>query len=373
MHKNNKSNDQKIGILTYHFAYNCGAMLQAYALQKALSEKCDCEIIDYAPDYHTRQYVPKIRYYINSNNKKLITVIKCIPIGIYSYFKDNCHIRKHNYERFKQFIKKSKKITTVDQLKKITDSYDKILVGSDQIWKNTALTHSEYFLDLNQPAIKKYSYAASAGDCFAIEDIPVVKGFLSSFKHISVREKALADQLNEYGISCRVDVDPTLLLKKEDYTKLEKRVKIKGKFIFVYLCKDDRALSVIKHLSERLGAEVIFGPSTDFKSDIDFKYRFCDYFGPQEFLYCIHHASFVVTSSFHCTVFSILYNTPFVVFDKVGKFERIKDLLELTKLESHRFVSLNDMDFNSNYENAQSIIYSYAKSSYEYLNKIVCD
>lgn len=370
MHKNSKSVNQKIGILTYHFPYNCGAMLQAYALQKALGEKCDCEIIDYAPDYHTKAFVPKIRNYIHPDNtKNPLNIIK----GIYGYYKDNCHLIKHNNEQFQKKLKKSKRIKTEEALKAVEKNYDKIIVGSDQIWRKFKNYHFEYFLNFDEENPKKYSYAASTGSCFEPEDMPIVKNLLSDFRFVSVREKALADQLSKYGIPCRVDIDPTLLLKKEDYTKLEKCVKTNGRFIFVYLCRDDRALNVIKYLSEKFEAEVIFGPFTGFKADIDFKYRFCDYFGPQEFLYCIHHASFVVTSSFHCTVFSILYNTPFVVLDKIGKFERIKNLLGFTKLESHRFVSLDSIDFNSNYENARNTISSLAQTSYNYLEEIVDD
>lgn len=374
MYKRSKKSDQKIGILTYHFPYNCGAMLQAYALQKALNKKCNCEIINYAPDYHTKAFVPRIKNYIQFHGQKNpLKIIKTILYGIYGYFNDNCHLIKHNYEKFQKYIPRSKKLTTEEELKKAKNNYDKIIVGSDQIWRKNQNYNLEYFLNYDKASPKKYSYAASAGSCFPPEDMQKIRSLLDDFVYVSVREESLAHQLNEYNIPCRVDIDPTFLLKKEDYIKLEKKVKTGGKFIFVYLCRDERVLDVLKELSEKLNAEVIFGPFVSFQRKIDFKYKFCDYFGPQEFLYCVHHASLVITSSFHCTVFSILYDTPFLVFDRIGKFERIKNILELTRLENHIFKSPDSIDFNSDYENAKKVISSYVQSSYDYLDKIVCD
>ena len=375
MRKYCKKSPQKIGILTFHFAYNCGAMLQAYALQKALGEKCSCEIINYAPEYHTKVYIPKIKSYIRINNKRNpLKAIREILVGIYSYFKEKNHLRKCNFERFCKRIPQSRKITTVEELQKALPNYDKVIVGSDQIWRRYSEGYRlEYFLDFPNCNSKKYSYAASAGSCFPQEDILLIKNYLQDFQRISVREKVLEDQLRANGVSCRTDVDPTLLLEKENYLNIEKKVKIKGKYIFVYLCKDERALEVLKQLSNSLNATVIFGPSVIFHGKIDFEYRLMEELGPQEFLYCIHNACFVVTSSFHCTVFSILHEKPFVVFNKVGTFDRIKNLLEQTKLETHIFRSIEEIDMRSNYQSARSAILACAKTSYDYLDQIVND
>ena len=372
MHKTFKEKNKKIGILTYHFPYNYGAMLQAYALQKAINHISKCEIIDYEPDYHTKQYVPRIKNYISLKSAaNPIAALKSSIFGLYGYFKDNNHIKKHNFESFKKLLKKSKKLITITDLKKELCHYDIVIVGSDQIWKKSQNYNFEYFLSFEDLNLKKYSYAASAGSCFPVEDLSLIIPLLIDFECVSVREKALADQLTEFGINCQIDLDPTLLLKKEDYIKIEKKKKVKNKYIFVYFCHDDRAIAPLKHLSETLNAEIIFGPYVSFKTKIDFEYKLWDYLSPQEFLYCIHHACLIVTSSFHCTVFSILYNKPFIVFDGVGAFERIKNLLEFTDLTSHIFKSEDSIDFSYDYENAIKSIVSSAKSSYDYLNRIV--
>ena len=161
------------------------------------------------------------------------------------------------------------------------------------------------------------------------------------------------------------------MLNREDYEQIEKAVKIHKNYIYVYLCHDDRAVETLDYLSKALNCEIIFGPSVEFKSPISFEYKQWDYLGPREFLYCIHHASFIVSSSFHCTVFSILYNRPFLVFDRVGTFERIRNLLEFTGLSNHIFDSIEKIDYSTNYNNAVDSIRQKAKESLNYVEEII--
>jgi hypothetical protein len=85
----------------------------------------------------------------------------------------------------------------------------------------------------------------------------------------------------------------------------------------------------------------------------------------------MHYASFIVSSSFHCTVFSILYNRPFLVFDRVGTFERIRNLLEFTGLSNHIFDSIEKIDYSTNYDIAVDLIRQKAKESLNYIEEII--
>ena len=369
-----KSNKKRIGILTFHFPYNYGAMLQAYALQKTISKNKNiyCEIIAYEPEEHTNIFKVSIKNYITFKEVSgFFNKIKVILSGCYAYFKERNIERDYNYRKFQRLLKKSKKFKSKTNLVKHLN-YDVIVVGSDQIWRKFENYDDVYFLNFNSSNIKKVSYSASAGGCFPNEDLTLIKDYLCKFDFISVREKVLSNQLLECGIPNRVDFDPTLLLQKDDYIKIEKKVKRKKDFIFVYLCRDERLVKVLNYVSQKFNYEIVVGPYVDFKEKVNFCFSKLDYIGPQEFLYCVHHAAFVVTSSFHCTVFSIVFDTPFTILDGIGAFERIKNLLDLTELRSHIFESLEKIDFDSDYRKAKNIINNSTKSSIQYIEHDIC-
>ena len=369
-----KSNKKRIGILTFHFPYNYGAMLQAYALQKMISKNKSiyCEIIAYEPEEHTSIFRVSIKNYIRFKEVSgFFNKIKTILSGVLSYFKERNIERNYNYRKFQRLLKKSKKYKSKKFLLQHLN-YDVIIAGSDQIWRRFKDYDDVYFLNFGSCNIKRVSYSASAGGTFPYEDLIFIKKYLSKFDYISVRENSLSNQLLECGIKSRVDLDPTMLLQREDYIKIEKGVKINKKFVFVYLCRDERLVNVLNYLSKKFNYEIVVGPYVNFKEKVKFGLSQLDYIGPQEFLYCVHHASFVVTSSFHCTVFSIIFDTPFSVLDGIGAFDRIKNLLELTELKSHIFESLEKIDFDSDYKNAKDIIHETAQSSIQYIMHDIC-
>lgn len=374
MYKNNKH--KKIGILTFHFPYNFGAMLQAYALQKVIlnATNANCEVIAYEPPEHVNIFVPRIRNCFKINIRGgLIGTVKEVLYGIYLYFKEKNHIRKYNFASFqRKYLKKSKVYRTKNELGKNL-SYDCIIVGSDQIWRKDVRSgyDNTYFLDFPDAELKRFTYAASAGGCFPTEDLPILRKYFDTFNVISVREKNLSTQLDEFGIANRVDLDPTLLLNKQDYILLEKQIHLPSKFIFVYLCRDNNIIRVLDCLSKKLCLDIVVGPYVDFKDKTPFKYINLDYIGPREFLYCVHNAEFIVTSSFHCTVFSIIYDRPFLAMPQIGNFDRIFNLLETYNLQEHIFSSLNNITYEHDYEEAHNSIRNDKEASLEYIKSIV--
>lgn len=211
----------KIGILTFHCAYNYGAVLQCYALNYAFNRISNvvCETIDYQPEYFVNGY--QLKPYGMSIRHPHIK-------GWINYYKTRDIARSRN-KHFSSFINRYIPISTdtyhnKTEIDKATLDYDIYVTGSDQVF-NLHLTESDptYFLYI-EPARKrkKCSYAASFGEsAIPSEYVSKEKEMLYPFKHISVREKTgqqIIRQLLQRDslVSC----DPTLLLDKVEWSLL---------------------------------------------------------------------------------------------------------------------------------------------------------
>ena len=335
----------KVGILTFHNAINYGAILQAYATQQLLSSMgYDAEIIDYHNTFIDKFYA---KYQLNIN--KLLTLnvfafIKSIIVSI-SYYR-----RLKRYCLFYSNIKLSgKQYNLGDRI----DGYDIIMIGSDQVW-NTRLTHG--FDDMYWGAFqvprgtRKIAWAVSMGDADTTGKKEEIALRLKYFDKISVRENSLKLFLNSLtDQKIYVTVDPTMLIK-DVWTPLCKPVKESG-YILVYAVKDlPITMTVARRIANEFHKKIIVINAYPYKSRGNGVKQSC---GPQDFLSYINHASMVVTSSFHGTVFSILFKKVFfsVIPDNKSN-ERISDLLISLGLED-RIVNenkdihlLNSIDYN---------------------------
>lgn len=205
----------------------------------------------------------------------------------------------------------------------INQKYKKVIVGSDQVWNPNFLGDdnviSTYFLDF-LPDEKRISYAAS----FGIPELPEsVKRHMSEslnhFSGISVREDSGADIVRDLtGIEAEILVDPTLLLSKEDYQNVSRphlyRLKNADKpYILTYFLgeKKPEVQKEINAAAARLGANVFNLAS---RNDRELFVS-----GPAEFIDLFEHAAAVFTDSFHACVFSIIFEHPFVVYNRSQK------------------------------------------------------
>lgn len=220
---------KKIGIITFHRAKNYGAVLQAYALQHTLEQLgSDCEIVDYKCENIDNGYKP----FQFSKTDPIKSILKSIVM----YRK-----RAKRIEQFSSFynnyLKISDKTYSNSDISECKNLYDAFISGSDQVWgpgKEGIDPDSIYFLsfaDDNQ----KYSYAAS----FGVADISDVKAMqlrplLKNFQSFSVREKSALNIVKKItGKNGVCHIDPTLLLKKDEWQKIS--VKKLISHIFLYL------------------------------------------------------------------------------------------------------------------------------------------
>ncbi|NLL04346.1 MAG: polysaccharide pyruvyl transferase family protein [Clostridiaceae bacterium] len=309
----------KLGILTFQFAHNYGALLQAYSLKKYLEEKLNShvEIINYA-------------------NRRLKNAYSLVPVkSVKSIMKVPIKILQYN--KFVKFLKDYIEIEGAFFQKIDFDKYDIVIVGSDQVW-NTNITFNDYtyFINNDNSKLKKVSYAASIGtEGFEQSNVRDIVEMLSKFSLISVRETSAQEYLkSDLGITSELVVDPVFLHSKQFWSKLANKINFikPNQYILYYALKGDSILDMeCKDLENSTGLPVYIIHPTCRKLARSGKLLIN--VGPREFLYAIMNARYVVTNSFHATAFSLIYEKDirFTVIDK--KSNRVISMLESFGIE----------------------------------------
>lgn len=327
----------KIGILTFHCAHNYGAVLQCYALQETLKNMGhDVEVIDYRPRFLVEPYKPfNIKWFIRRNIFKVIR-----------RFIHECSIYKIRFKRYKvfnSFINNKLNISSRVYKGIIPDKYDIYVIGSDQVW-NKSLTNGDsiywgnFRISSNR---RKITYAAS----MEAQDIDAnyaqqISKYLDNFNFISVREYNLRDLLNSIYNKKKINIvlDPTFLAEKKIWTNIMIKPKRK-KYVLIYeFAINENTANIAKKIASEIGADVL-----DINVDLLNKKNngvisLLD-LSPEQFLGYFSEACFIITSTFHGTAFSVIFNKPFY-FIKIGNKEsqRVNTLLENLNL-SDRIIS----------------------------------
>lgn len=296
----------KVGIFTFHCAHNYGAVLQAYALQEFLCSKgFEAYIIDYCPPYLIRPYNALNLFDFSSRN-----FISFLRIFISKLFLLPVAIKRS--KAFNHFIRRYLKVTSLD-LASSNPDFDVFVFGSDQIWNPKICRGFDdvYFGKFKAAQGKGLiSYAASMGTTVINEDgKEYLRWALADFSAVSVREYSLQHFLSEWqDKSVKVVMDPTFLLDVKRWDKIIQRTKIEGKYVLVYQVKTNpETLRIANCIARQIGGLVV-----ELKAFLSLTHRSkyqCA--SPETFLSCIKYASCVVTTSFHGTAFSLIFNRPF--------------------------------------------------------------
>lgn len=319
----------KIGILTFHRACNYGAVLQTYALQKAIASfNVQCEIIDYRCEAIEKTYK---NFYIHSYSLKgFISAIIHYPLRL---------IRNIIFKRFiKRFLKLSNISYNRNNIQKM--KYDKFVVGSDQVW-NENITDGDptFYLDFVYDHAKKISYAASFGSsAIDLEKQKKYLHYLSSFNSISVRECDSSKMLELLlGRKIHWLLDPVFLHSAEYWEKFVLPKNDKNEYIFVYSLHEKKTYRYADYLAKISGLKIITIPNY---LNIGVKaYR--NYFaGINQFLTYIKHARYIITDSFHATAYAIIFHKNVNVVLREGSpgNNRLLSLMKLFNME-HKIIN----------------------------------
>ena len=340
----------KIGILTYQYAMNYGALLQAYALKTYLeSLKYEVEILNYDTSYLYNQQ--------RSMKSKIISKAWSVVRDILGGRK-----KRIKFEKFRiNYLKLNNPILTSSySLKEYLKNkdFDAFIVGSDQVW-NPEINGKDftYYLDFVTDKIK-ISYAASFGVSSLDEKLTEqIIELLNTFNAISIREKTGLNIIKGLKKKAVVVLDPVFLPEIDIWNTLIKGEKaVSEKYLLCYVMPGDKVLEKkIEKMAEEYkklrGNKVIYLGRKEYKR---FKNDGKDYVSadPIEFINLFKNADYIITNSFHGTAFSIIFNKSFYSFVNTkisGKRQlssRVIDLLEELQLNSRLIDVVDTCDFS---------------------------
>lgn len=301
----------KIGILTYHRAYNYGAVLQCFALKEVLKsmghEAC---VIDYRQSEIENFY----RFKSSFSIKKAMSlpIIKGLALLLLAPIRDIKQFRaikrkKRIFEAFqKKYLNLTAPCTTL-----IPQGFDYYIIGSDMLWAYDVKTNNFDPVYLGKferlPGAKLVGYAISGTpDSFVRLGEEQNFDFLKNFDSISFREKSLADIVGSYtGKDTTCCIDPTLLTTKMLWQNLIKPEWQKKKYLVTYYLrlqgdKKNTLNNKIKKLAEEKGLEIIDINIRDSVKPISV----------EDFVSIICCSSYVITDSFHGVIFSLIFEKP---------------------------------------------------------------
>lgn len=352
---------KKVGIITYHHYYNYGTALQAYALQKAIDsiEGYQAELIDFRS--HEEKKL--------SRWQLILLRIRRIPAYIKEWKRVKA-IKKYSPEFAKKnpffdeffkndFVTSPTTYHTFAELKKNAPDYDIMVTGSDQTWSPQIGFHPAFFLEFGSPKALRIAYAPSIGvSKLSKEDAYYINVHLQPYDSISCRESLGTKVLQECvkGKEIVNVLDPTFLLRAEDWDKIAVAPQIKGDYILCYFIGHKTYYrEIATQLSQDLGMPLYFIPVS--WQDMGKGNNLLPESGPREFLGLIRDARLVLTDSFHGTAFSINYHKSFYSFTKIegGKSasdnSRLYDILSKLYLEDRLIdtktkISFTDVDYS---------------------------
>ena len=321
----------KIGILTFHCALNYGALMQTYGLQEYLKRVGhEVFVVDYRPEYLLRPY--KI---FNWRWEPALSVVQNVLFLIRAFLV--FPIRMKRKKGFSRFTKKYIHLYPMDFIDSTSD-FDAFIFGSDQIW-NPQITKGFDRIYFGQfPVAKRkrlVTYAASAGNVeHAKSNEKEFLSLLSSYTAISVREKSLADFINKQMEKPQVTVvvDPVLLAGRTVFEIIASKKRTGKSYLLVFQLSYDMTFTtrrIAESIAKSKGLEIVELVS----STESLKNRqLVETASPERFVSFFRDASYVVTSSFHGTVFSVLFEKDFTVVDSFAS-ERIANLLSALDLK----------------------------------------
>lgn len=324
----------KVAMITMHRVTNYGSVLQAYALCRKLKDiGFDVEIVDYYPERQTvRGLMRRIEEKIN---KPYPIILFCQAIMLPSYLK--------RYITFRQFRKKyfvmTRRYRTVKELEKSVPEADIYCTGSDQVWNyvESECVDGAYYWSFLPNGKKRFSYAASIGlTCLERDKSILIRGYLEKYKWISVREKSSVSLIRDMGITHVAHVaDPVFLLEVDEWIRMSAPVHLNN-YMLVYNIHRSREIDrIVQKLAKQMNLKLVY-VGYAYHEQLKKGWYYC---APpvEKFLGLVKNASYVVSDSFHATVFAILFNKQFSVFTPPRYSVRIVNLLNEFGLEKRLF------------------------------------
>lgn len=343
----------KIAILTQPLHNNYGGNLQNFALQKVLTD------MGHEPVTIDRHHTVKLRTKLKLGYFKnlLMYFLKGTPKPLWkSYFssqKEQAYLRQDITAFIDAYITKTPRLYSDKAVQAIfkENNFEAVIVGSDQCWRPMYSPNIyTYYLDFlkDNKEIKKLAYAASFGTDeweYTEEQTARCKKLIQQFDLVTVREKAAVNLVTEkLNKDAEFVLDPTLLLSKEDYMELFAGKNLpNNKGIYTYILDDsDWKTQVVETAKETLGLPQFSNQHNKHTVNSE------KIPSIESWIKGFADADFVITDSFHGTVFSIIFNKPFVsLLNPKRGASRFYSILSEFGLEDRLVTEYDDAKINA--------------------------
>lgn len=382
----------KIGIVTIIGEYNYGNLLQSYALQTTLQR------LGHKPiTFNRRRKSPPItlhiiriisylrslisRYIFGRNNRLIVN-----PFS--ETYNPKSYTDKTELERFvKEYIKRTKPLRSTQAMQKYAkdECFDVIIVGSDQTWREGFVESiEEMFLSFlpNNSNEKRIAYAASFGmdeDYITQEKMPVCIDLIKKFDAVSVREKSAVNICKDkFNIKATHVLDPTMLLVAEDYKKIINQYPIssknKGDLLVYVLDNTNNINQTIEYITAQNNLISFNVNIARVYNNKSYAYK---YPPVEHWLKGFNDAKYVITDSFHGTVFSIIFNKPFICLGNAARGSaRFDSLLEMFGLKNRLVDDYSKIEEIMNtpieWKRVNYILNEKRKEAIDFLQKTLC-
>ena len=380
-----------IGIITFHNAINYGAVLQCYALKTRLEkEGHTVQIIDYDNGSSTGiksgslKNIAKSKFILYKDKNIIYRLFLTIGSLVKNSF--NINQRKINKKKKKLFqtFRKSNFIFTknyksINELRLDPPLCDVYICGSDQLW-NPDLSNGKYdpayFLGFGTKSIIRISYAVSACNLDDKQD-QELRNLLKNIDFISIRESKNQRKIEALsGKDITICPDPTILLKAEDYCKIEEIYDIGNKkYIFIYLLWKGNSKEICDYLIHKIletYPDITILDATPGHLFHQENIINIDLLSPGQWLYLIDNAEYVITNSFHCTCFSTIFKKQCFVLPSFPKnSERLYEYCQNIGIEDHYIQDNMGFEFpdSINYEEVYNKQCEFEKNGFDFIDK----
>ena len=350
--------DKRVGIITFHHSYNCGSMLQTFALQNVIEQLgYKAEIIDFS------NAGQKQLYSVTKPNNSIKNILKNIILFPYK-----ARIKK-NFDSFEEFKNTEFHLSleSYSHMEQLTDSrYFSVVTGSDQVWNITIEDGDDaYYLPWVKKA-RKVAYAPSFGakNVMKYADNPEkYKTYLSDFKALSIREENGKRWIKDLvGKDVPVLLDPTLLLDASAYDRIaDKSLNLPDKYIFFYSPSYQKDIvHLVECVSKKYHLPVIaFNTKTFYVKGMQRTgFKLPEIENPRSYLTLIKKATLIMTTSFHGTVFPTIFRKRVWVIKNGGMFgddDRVKTLINELGIEDR----LIPIEYKEYFNYMKMVDYSY--------------
>lgn len=364
----------KVGIMTMHRVENYGSYLQAYGLKKVIeSMGHSVEFVDYEVDgtlsLHSTFSKRKIMYKLKNSFKMILPSYRKYrsqQIHLNQTFSDFCNAYRNN------FLPEIGVYSEKNYCAKV----DTLIIGSDEVFNctqnNQSVGFSRQLFGKDNRADCLISYAASFGSTTLqkLNDYGIaeeIKQNLERFNGISVRDKNSVEIIESLcNVTPIKNIDPVLLYEFQEINDINID---KDNYIIVYAYAgriSDKEANEIRRFAENNNKKILC---------LGFYQPFCDEYvlaSPLEVLAYIKNADYVITDTFHGTVFSIKYQVPFATIIRNSNKEKLGDLLDTFSLNDRQVFNVKDIDnilnMPINVEKIKNSIDAERKKSKKYLS-----